>query len=50
MPIGSDQFGFILKKGSDLVAPVNAALAAMKADGTLDGLEPKWFFDYSAAK
>jgi polar amino acid transport system substrate-binding protein len=45
-PIGSDQFGFIFKKGSDLVAPVNAAIAAMKADGTLDALNKKWFFDY----
>jgi len=45
-PIGSDQFGFILKKGSDLVAPINAAIAAMKADGTLDALNKKWFFDY----
>ena len=44
--IGSDQFGFILKKGSDLVAPINAAIASMKADGTLDGLNKKWFFDY----
>lgn len=45
-PIGSDQFGFIFKKGSDLVAPVNAALASMKADGTIDALNKKWFFDY----
>ena len=45
-PIGSDQFGFIFKKGSDLVAPVNQAIAAMKADGTLDALNKKWFFDY----
>jgi polar amino acid transport system substrate-binding protein len=49
-PIGSDQFGFIFKPGSDLVAPVNAALAEMKADGTLDALNKKWFFEYSAAK
>ena len=49
-PIGSDQFGFIFKPGSDLVAPVNAALAEMKADGTLDGLNRKWFYEYSAAK
>jgi polar amino acid transport system substrate-binding protein len=48
--IGSDQFGFIFKPGSDLVAPVNAALAEMKADGTLDGLNRKWFYEYSAAK
>jgi len=46
-PVGDDQFGFIFKKGSDLVAPVNAAIAAMKADGTLDALNKKWFFDYN---
>ena len=33
-PLGTEDFGFIFKKGSDLVAPVNAAIAAMKADGT----------------
>jgi polar amino acid transport system substrate-binding protein len=49
-PIGSDEFGFILQKGSDLVGPVNAALASMKADGFIDGLNRKWFFDYSAAQ
>ncbi len=48
--VGDNQFGFILKQGSDLVAPVNAALASMKADGFLDGLSKKWFFDYTAAK
>ncbi len=45
-PLGSEDFGFIFTKGSDLVAPVNAAIAAMKADGTLDGLNKKWFLDY----
>jgi len=44
--LGHDEFGFILKKGSDLVTPINAALAEMKADGTLDALNKKWFFDY----
>jgi len=48
--LGDNQFGFILKKGSELEAPVNAALASMKADGTLDGLSRKWFFEYNAAK
>jgi len=30
--------------------PVNAALAAMKADGYVDALNRKWFFEYSAAQ
>ncbi|MCU0486735.1 MAG: transporter substrate-binding domain-containing protein, partial [Anaerolineales bacterium] len=38
-----DQLGFIFPKGSPLVQPVNAALASMRADGTLDKLAEKWF-------
>ena len=49
-PVGSDQFGFIFKPGSNLVAPVNAALASMKDDGTLDGLNRKWFYEYSTTQ
>ncbi|MFT4162351.1 basic amino acid ABC transporter substrate-binding protein [Shinella sp.] len=45
-PLGTEDFGFIFPKGSDLVAPVNAAIAALKADGTLDALDKKWFLDY----
>ncbi|MFK0385964.1 transporter substrate-binding domain-containing protein [Agrobacterium sp. NPDC090273] len=45
-PLGGDDFGFIFKKSSDLVAPVNAAIAALKADGTLAALDKKWFLDY----
>ncbi|MEM6666017.1 MAG: transporter substrate-binding domain-containing protein [Pseudomonadota bacterium] len=45
-PLGSEDFGFIFPKGSDLVAPINAAIAAMKADGSLDALNKKWFLDY----
>ncbi|TIR94349.1 transporter substrate-binding domain-containing protein, partial [Mesorhizobium sp.] len=45
-PLGSEDFGFIFPKGSDLVKPVNAAIAALKADGTLDALNKKWFLDY----
>lgn len=46
-PLGTDEFGFIFPKGSDLVGPMNAAIAAMKADGTLDALNTKWFLEYS---
>jgi len=49
-PLGSEDFGFILTKGSDLVAPVNAALASIKADGTMEALQKKWFYDYNAAQ
>ncbi|TCT43122.1 transporter substrate-binding domain-containing protein [Martelella mediterranea] len=45
-PLGAEDFGFIFPVGSDLEAPVNAALASMKADGTLEALNQKWFFDY----
>jgi polar amino acid transport system substrate-binding protein len=45
-PLGTEDFGFIFKKGSDLVEPVNAAIAALKADGTLEALNRKWFLDY----
>lgn len=45
-PLGAEDFGFIFSKGSDLVAPVNAAIAALKADGTFAALTKKWFLDY----
>lgn len=44
--LGTEQFGFIFPKGSDLVAPVNAAIAAMMADGTIEALDTKWFLDF----
>ncbi|BFM49871.1 transporter substrate-binding domain-containing protein [Marinomonas sp. THO17] len=46
-PLGTEDFGFIFTPGSDLVEPVNAALRSMEADGTLDALNKKWFFDYN---
>ena len=45
-PLAAEDFGFIFPKGSELVAPINAAIASMKADGTLDALNQKWFVDY----
>lgn len=45
-PLGTEDFGFIFPKGSDLVGPVNAAIAALRADGTLDALDQSWFIDY----
>ena len=44
--LGTEDFGFIFPKGSDLVAPMNAAIADMLADGTIDALNTTWFLDY----
>jgi len=45
-PLGTEDFGFIFPKGSELVAPINAAIASMKADGTIEALNKKWFLDF----
>lgn len=49
-PLGSEDFGFILPPDSDLVDPINAALAQIKADGTMEALQQKWFYDYNSAQ
>ena len=48
--LGSEEFGFIFPKGSDLVAPINAAIASMRADGTLAKLDKVWFLDYKMSQ
>ena len=48
--LGHDEFAFILKRGSDLKAPVDAAIAAMKADGTTAKLDRKWFYEYKISQ
>ena len=45
-PLGAEDFGLIFPKGSDLVAPMNAAIDSLKADGTFEALNKKWFLDY----
>jgi len=44
--LGTEDFGFIFPKGSNLVEAMNAAIADMKSDGTMDVLNKKWFLDY----
>jgi polar amino acid transport system substrate-binding protein len=44
--LGTEDFGFIFPKGSELVDAMNAAIADMTADGTIDALNKKWFLDY----
>jgi polar amino acid transport system substrate-binding protein len=41
-PLPGEDYAFIFKKGSPLKGPVDAALAAMAKDGTLDRLNKKW--------
>jgi polar amino acid transport system substrate-binding protein len=41
--LSSDQLGFVFPKGSDLVGPINAALAELEANGTLAALAEKYF-------
>jgi ABC-type amino acid transport substrate-binding protein len=48
--LSTDPLGFIFPLGSDLVAPVNAALDSMKYDGYMTYLENKWFFLYDPNK
>ena len=45
--MGSEDFGFIFPKGSELVPAFNAGIAALKEDGTLDALNTKWFLEYT---
>ena len=45
-PLTSEALGLVFPLGSELVEPVNAALAQMDADGTLDALFQKWFVDF----
>lgn len=42
-PMQSDFLGFIFPKGSDLVAPFDAAIISMLNDGKMDELNAKWF-------
>jgi polar amino acid transport system substrate-binding protein len=44
--LGTEDFGFIFPKGSELVVSINAAIADMQADGTIDALNTKWFLEY----
>lgn len=39
----AEELGFVFPKGSDLLEPIDLALAEMDKDGTLDKLFEKWF-------
>ena len=50
-PTGPDaeHFSVVLGKGSPLTACVNAAIAAMKSDGSLDAITQEWLSDKASA-
>ena len=50
-PTGADaeHFSLVLQKDSPLTACVNAAIAAIKADGTLDSITKEWLSDKASA-
>ena len=45
-PLTSEALGFVFKQGSDLIVPVNAALAELESKGKLEELYQKWFVNY----
>jgi len=45
----AEHFSVVLAKGSALTACVNATIAAMKTDGTLDGITKVWLSDKASA-
>jgi len=44
--MGTEDFGFIFPKGSDLVDAMNSGIASLKEDGTLEALNTRWFLEY----
>ena len=48
--MGTEDFGFIFPKGSDLVEAIDAGIAALREDGTLEALNTKWFLDYELGR
>ena len=43
--LSSDQLGFVFPKGSELVAAINAAMAELRANGTMEDLAGRYFTD-----
>jgi polar amino acid transport system substrate-binding protein len=47
-PSTGEHYGLLFQKGNKLVGCVNAAIAAMKSDGTLTSLQQKWLSIYTS--
>lgn len=49
-PLGSEEFGFIMAKDSELAEPINLAIKSMVADGTLATLNHRWFYEHKLSE
>jgi polar amino acid transport system substrate-binding protein len=47
-PSVGEHYGLLFQKGNKLVGCVNAAIAAIKSDGTLALLQTKWLSIYTS--
>ncbi len=47
-PSTGEHYGLLFQKGNKLVGCVNAAIAAMKSNGTLATLQAKWLSIYTS--
>jgi polar amino acid transport system substrate-binding protein len=47
-PSVGEHYGLLFQKGNKLVGCVNAAIAAIKSDGTLAALQTKWLSIYTS--
>jgi polar amino acid transport system substrate-binding protein len=45
----AEHFSVVLAKGSTLTSCVNAAIAVLKSDGTLDAITKEWLSDKASA-
>ncbi len=46
---GTDQFGFVLEKGSDLTGCVDAAIQTLTDNGELEAITQEWLADFTGA-
>ena len=44
--MGTEDFGFIFPKDSDLVSAIDAGIQSLRDDGTIDQLNTRWFLEY----
>lgn len=46
-PLGTEEFGFIFPNDSEFAVAISAGIESMRADGTLEMLDQRWFVEYA---